>query len=91
METINDQAIAPVTPEWGKFETLITVAELASCLLREWPDGTRTEAYVTALMVCDAVLAGSEEDTAEDARAAFVDAAHEAGFSVSPDDSSEFF
>lgn len=41
-------------------------------------------------MVCDAVLAGSDEDTAEHARAAFIDAAHEAGLSVSPDDGEPF-
>jgi hypothetical protein len=39
-------------------------------------------------MVCDAVLAGSDEDAPEDARAAFVEAAHEAGLSVLPDDDS---
>ncbi|WP_307233181.1 hypothetical protein [Pararhizobium capsulatum] len=27
-------------------------------------------------MVCEAVLRGSEDDTAEDARAAFIEAAH---------------
>lgn len=38
------------------------------------------------LMVCDAVLIGSDEDDATDARSAFVEAAHEAGLTVYPDD-----
>ncbi|WP_320203026.1 DUF982 domain-containing protein [Agrobacterium rosae] len=37
-------------------------------------------------MVCDAVLTGSDEDTVEEARAAFVEAAHEAGLSISLDE-----
>nr|WP_320196647.1 DUF982 domain-containing protein [Agrobacterium rosae]MDX8316330.1 DUF982 domain-containing protein [Agrobacterium rosae] len=86
MSSVNDPPIAPVTVEWGSFETLGTVSALARCLLRHWPDGTHGEAYVTALMVCDAVLAGGEDDTAEDARASFIAAAHEAGLLVSPDD-----
>lgn len=70
----------------GSFETLKTVSALAHCLLRHWPENASSDAYVTALMVRDAVLVGSEEDTAEHARADFVDAAHDAGFSVSPGD-----
>ncbi|WP_311276931.1 DUF982 domain-containing protein [Rhizobium sp. WCS2018Hpa-16] len=81
-----NHAIAPLTIEWGTFETLSTVAGLARCLLDHWPPDCAADAYVTALMVCDAVLTGSDEDTAEDARAAFVDSAHEAGLSVCPDD-----
>lgn len=49
------------------------------------------EAYLTAMMVCDAVLNGSEDDTPDDARAAFVEAAHEAGlFIVGEDDVPDF-
>lgn len=86
MAIVNDPPIEPITPEWGDFAPLCKVSVLAACLLRHWPDGNESEAYVTALMVCDAVLAGSDEDTAEHARAAFIDAVHEAGLSVSPDD-----
>lgn len=86
MSPVSNPPIAPVTIEWGSFETLETVSALAQCLLRQWPEGANSDAYVTALMVCDAVLVGSDEDTAEHARAAFVEAAHDAGFSVSPDD-----
>ncbi|WHA40901.1 DUF982 domain-containing protein [Agrobacterium larrymoorei] len=86
MSDVKDQPITPVTPDWGKFETLHTVADLARCLLTDWPDGSGGEAHTTALMVCDAVLTGSEDDTAEDARNAFIEAAHESGFSVAPND-----
>ena len=78
--------IAPLTIEWGSFETLSTVEGLARCLIDHWPADCTADAYVTALMVCDAVLTGSDEDTVEEARAAFIDAAHEAGLSVIPDD-----
>ncbi|MCM2436332.1 DUF982 domain-containing protein [Agrobacterium rosae] len=78
--------IAQLTIEWGSFETLSTVEGLARCLIDRWPADFTADAYVTALVVCDAVLTGSDEDTADDARAAFVDAAHEVGLSVSPDD-----
>ncbi len=81
--------IKPLTIEWGSFETFSTVAGLARCLLDQWPAEGQGEAYVTALMVCDAVLTGSDEDEPADARAAFVDAAHEAGLTVAPDD--DFF
>lgn len=81
-----NHAIAPLKIEWGSFETLSTVEGLARCLIDQWPADCTTDAYVTALMVCAAVLTGGDEDTAEDARAAFVDAAHEVGLSVSPDD-----
>ncbi|MBF2714313.1 DUF982 domain-containing protein [Agrobacterium vitis] len=38
--------------------------------------------YVTALMICDAVLSGGEDDTPEHAREAFIEAAYEAGLSI---------
>ena len=78
--------IEPVTIEWGSFETITTVTVLARCLLDQWPTDGQGGAYVTALMVCDAVLTGSDKDEPADARAAFVEAAHEAGRSVFPDD-----
>ncbi|MEH3125584.1 DUF982 domain-containing protein [Agrobacterium cavarae] len=78
--------IEPLTIEWGSFETATTVTGLARCLLDHWPGEGQSEAYVTALMVCDAVLTGSDEDNADDARAAFVEAAHEAGLTILPDD-----
>ncbi len=78
--------IEPLTIEWGSFETINTVTGLARCLLDQWPAEGQREAYVTALMVCDAVLAGSDEDQPADARAAFIEAAHEASLTVLPDD-----
>lgn len=78
--------IEPMMIEWGSFETITTVTGLARCLLDQWPTEGQGEAYVTALMVCDAVLAGSDEDSPDDARSAFVEAAHEAGLTVLPDD-----
>ncbi len=78
--------IEPVTINWGDFDTLKTVTDLARCLLDKWPATSDAQAYVTALMVCSAVLENGLDDRPEDARAAFVDAAHEAFLSVSPDD-----
>ena len=74
--------IASVEIAWGNYSTLSTVVALGDCLMQQWPGSTDGDAYLTALMVCDAVLAGSEDDVPEDARAAFIEAAHEAGLSV---------
>ncbi|MBA8801502.1 hypothetical protein FHW77_005258 [Agrobacterium sp. RC10-4-1] len=82
--------IEPVTINWGDFETFETVTELARYLLDKWPASTDAPAYVTALMVCSAVLENGLDDRPEDARAAFVDAVHEALLSVSPDDDLDF-
>ncbi|TAX62639.1 DUF982 domain-containing protein [Rhizobium leguminosarum] len=78
--------IEPVLIGWGGYSTLSTVLALADCLLQQWPGPTQSDAYVTALMVCDAVLSGSEDDLPEDARAAFIEAANEAGSSLMEDD-----
>ncbi|MGP4686189.1 DUF982 domain-containing protein [Agrobacterium pusense] len=83
---MSDFKISPLTILWGDFATLETVTDLAQCLLENWPGNTTTDAYVTALMVCSAVLENGLDDRPEDARAAFIDAAHEALLSVSPDD-----
>ena len=78
--------IEPITVNWGDFETYETVTDLARCLLNNWPASSDGQAYVTALMVCSAVLENGLDDRPEDARAAFVEAAHEALLWVSPDD-----
>ncbi|NTB01059.1 DUF982 domain-containing protein [Agrobacterium tumefaciens] len=78
--------IEPLTILWGEFETIETVSGLARCLLDKWPASADGQAYVTALMVCSAVLENGLDDRPEDARVAFIEAAHEAGLSVSPDD-----
>lgn len=83
--------IAPIQIGWGSFETLSSVYDLANCLMHHWPADTDGDAYVTALMVCAAVLEGGEDDTAEDARAAFIEAAQEAGLWVSDDGGSDWF
>lgn len=83
---MSEFAIEPVTILWGDFETLETVTDLAQVLLHKWPGGVDAQAYITALMVCSAVLENGLDDRPEDARAAFIDAVHEAGLSVSPDD-----
>ena len=62
------------------------MTDLSRCLLQNWPGDALGEAYVTALMVCSAVLENGLDDRPEDARQAFVDAAHEALLTVSPDD-----
>ncbi|KAA1232696.1 DUF982 domain-containing protein [Agrobacterium tumefaciens] len=88
---MSDFKIYPLTILWGDFGTLETVMDLARCLLDNWPGSTESEAYVTALMVCSAVLENGLDDRPEDARSAFVDAAHEALLSVSPDDDDRDF
>jgi hypothetical protein len=59
-------------------------------LIRDFPKDGRGDAYLTALMVSHQVMIGSEDDTAEDARAAFVAAAHEVGLTIIPDDGPHF-
>jgi hypothetical protein len=76
----------PLQIHWGSFETLSSVADLANCLMHQWPDEKGGDAYMTALMVCAAVLEGGEDDTSNDAREAFIDAAQAAGLWVSDDD-----
>ncbi|MGQ8634403.1 DUF982 domain-containing protein [Agrobacterium sp. DKPNP3] len=82
--------IEPVTINSGDFETFETVTDMARYLLDKWPASTDGQAYVTALMVCSAVLENGLDDRPEDARAAFIDAVHEAHLSVSPDDDLDF-
>ncbi|MCP2138449.1 hypothetical protein J2S28_005573 [Rhizobium sp. SLBN-94] len=82
--------IKPVTINSGDFETFETVTDMARYLLDKWPASTDGQAYVTALMVCSAVLENGLDDRPEDARAAFIDAVHEALLSVSPDDDLDF-
>jgi hypothetical protein len=83
--------IVPLQIHWGNFGTLSSVHDLANCLMHQWPVEKRGDAYMTSLMVCAAVLEGSEDDTAEDAREAFIDAAQEAGLWLSDDDGPNWF
>lgn len=78
--------IVPLQINWGSFETLSSVYDLASCLLHQWPADTSGEAYVTALIICAAALQGGEEDAPEHAREAFIEAAREVGLAVEEDD-----
>ncbi|TCR80792.1 DUF982 domain-containing protein [Rhizobium sp. BK376] len=81
----------PLTTEWGRYETLTTVSGLARSLMHGWPMDGRGDAYITALMVCEAVLSGGEDDTADHARETFIDAAYAAGLSVfDPNDGPDF-
>lgn len=82
----NDPSVPFIQLDWDNFEILMRVSDLADCLMHRWPIEGRGEDYLTALMVCHEVLRGSEDDTAEQARSAFVAAAHEVGLSVIPDD-----
>lgn len=86
LRPMSEFRIEPITINWGNFETLETVTDLARVLLHRWPGSTEAQSYVTALMVCSAVLENGLDDRPEDARLAFFDAAREAGLSVSPDD-----
>lgn len=78
--------IVPLQINWGNYDTLASVYDLANCLMHQWPRSTEGEAYETALLVCAAVLQGGEDDTPEHAREAFIEAAHEVGLSVEGDD-----
>lgn len=82
MTDTSDYQILPLQIEWGGFRTLTSVAELAECLMTDWPGATDGDAYLTALMVCEAVMSGGEDDTPEHARDAFIDAVFEAELSV---------
>lgn len=86
-----DLKIAPIRMEWGSFQELSSVSELAECLVREWPGSTDGDAYVTAIMVCDAVLSGGEDDAPEHARDAFIEATREAGFMIDEIDAPDWF
>lgn len=83
--------IVPLQIEWADFRTLSSVDEVAHCLLQEWPGPTDGDSYVTALMVCDAVLSGGEDDAPEHAREAFIEAAREAGFLLDGVDGPDWF
>jgi hypothetical protein len=65
--------------------TLSSVADLAQCLMYDFPREGRGEDYKVALAVCFSCLEGGDS-SAEDARAAFVAAAHEVDLMVLPDD-----
>lgn len=83
---IGDVPITPVQIAWGDFSSLETVGASAGYLMLKWSAPTNSDAYLTALMVCDAMLAGSEDDVPEDARAAFIEAVHEADLTLMDDD-----
>jgi hypothetical protein len=70
-------------------KTLTTVSELAQSLMYDFPKEGRGEAYQTALMTCLDVLEGGDS-TAEEARASFIDAAHEVELMVLPEDGPDF-
>jgi hypothetical protein len=72
-------------PSTREQRNLHTVAELAQCLLYDFPGKNRGAEYMTALMVCLECLEGGESSP-EDARSAFVLAAHEVDLLVLPDD-----
>lgn len=76
-------SIPPVQIGWA--DPLTTVGDLADYLLTKWPASGGGDAYLTALMVCEAVMRGGEDDTPEHARAAFIEAAYEAGLPVMDD------
>lgn len=72
----------------GRARVINSVVALAEVLLTQWPV-TDGEAYQEALRVCLDVLENPARP-AEDARAAFVAAARDAGVTVLPDDRDDF-
>ena len=74
----------------SKPRTLLTVTDLAQCLMYDFPGEGRANAYKTALMACLACLERSGDDSIEEVRAAFVDAAHEVDLFVLPDDGPDY-
>jgi hypothetical protein len=69
----------------GHFKTLYKVGDLAQCLIYDFPGEGRGTAYGAALNACLECMEGGA-NSAEDARSAFVDAAHEVDLFVLPDD-----
>lgn len=63
----------------GKFTTIRTIQEASWALVEDWPT-EEGDALDRALLVIEAVLKGKK--SAEDARLAFIAAAHEAGIEV---------
>ncbi|MDQ0319505.1 hypothetical protein QO002_001643 [Pararhizobium capsulatum DSM 1112] len=63
----------------GKFTTISTIQEASWALIEDWPleDG---EALDKALLVIEAAMSGKK--TPEEARFAFIAAAHEAGIEI---------
>ncbi len=41
--------IIPVQIQWGSFDELSSVLDLANCLMTQWPAPTDGETYMTAL------------------------------------------
>jgi adenosine/AMP kinase len=68
----------------GRYRSAYTVSDLALMLMNKWPPQAKGLAFHRALATCLEALEGQPD--AEQAREAFVDAAHEAGISVLPDD-----
>jgi hypothetical protein len=74
----------PVTIELGGIGNYVTIAnsvEAANCLAEDWPVD-EGEALLEALEVCFQAVQGSA--TPDDAREAFLEAAHEAAIYVKP-------
>lgn len=74
-----NKAVTLALEEPGKFTTIKNVQEASWALIEDWPieDG---EALDKALLVFEAVLKGKK--TPEEARLAFIAAAHEAGIEI---------
>ena len=64
----------------GRYRRARTVSDLASMLMSDWPAQAKGDAFRHALVAC------LEAQDAARARKAFIEAAHEAGISVLPDD-----
>ena len=87
MSELSPVPIKPIQAEVdgiGRYRSAHTVSDLALMLMNRWPPQAQGHAFRRALATCLEALEGQSD--AERAREAFVDAAHEAGISVLPDD-----
>ncbi|MBN8949695.1 MULTISPECIES: DUF982 domain-containing protein [unclassified Rhizobium] len=69
----------------GRYAIITNALDAANCMSDEWPVNGGPAVDEAVLLCLDAVLGKA---SAEEARRAFLDAAHEAGLSVRPDSES---
>lgn len=79
MENVHFDTVTVETDRVGQLRNITSVTEAASFLLAEWP-GKRGRLHALARLACLEAL--ERTITGDDARAAFIDAAKEAGIYI---------
>jgi hypothetical protein len=80
MEDVHFKAVAIEAAHPEKIRCVRTAKEAYECLVNEWHDRRRGPAYARAKLACMGAMDGSL--SADEARAAFIDAASEADILV---------